>query len=129
MDLFTLYVGQGALSAVRAGDEALVIDAHMPETDHVTKGQIEESLRVYLQEYRLRGLILTGFDKDHAPPEGVDSILTEHEPDWVMYPKCFKDTDCTSELFDVIERHVRRRDSSSHPLKKHSARVIHGPRR
>jgi len=29
MDVFTLYVGQGALAAVRAGDEAIVIDAHM----------------------------------------------------------------------------------------------------
>ena len=27
MDIFTLYVGQGALTAVRAGAEAIVIDA------------------------------------------------------------------------------------------------------
>jgi len=48
MDVFTLYVGQGALAAVRAGDEAIVIDAHMPNCDEVTPEQIQKSLDSYL---------------------------------------------------------------------------------
>jgi hypothetical protein len=31
MDIFTLYAGQGSLAAVRAGDEAIIVDAHMPD--------------------------------------------------------------------------------------------------
>ena len=44
MDVFTLYAGQGSLAAVRAGDEAIIIDAHMPECEDVTQDQIEQSL-------------------------------------------------------------------------------------
>src|SRR6266851_2414470 len=123
MELLTLYVGQGALAAVRAGGEAIIVDAHMPDTEEVTPEQVEDSLSVFTRKSRVVGLILTGFDRDHAPPQGVDSILTYHDPDWVMYPKCFKDTDCTSELFQVIERHERRRQNTSRPLVRHSLRL------
>src|SRR6266516_4002757 len=44
MDIFTLYVGQGALAAVRAGDEAIIIDSYMPDCDEVSQEQIEQSL-------------------------------------------------------------------------------------
>jgi beta-lactamase superfamily II metal-dependent hydrolase len=123
MDLFTLYVGQGALAVVRCGQEAVIIDTHMPTTDHVTKEQIEASLTSYLRKQRVRGLILTGLDGDHAHDEGVDSILTTHEPDWVMYPKYYKDTDCAASVFATIERHERRRARTSRPLKRHSVRL------
>ena len=123
MDVFTLYVGQGALAAVRAGDEAIVIDAHMPDTDDVTLDQIEQSLNSYLSKKKVRGLILTGLDKDHACPAGVESILTHHEPDWIMYPTCYKPTDTASEVFAIIDKHEKRRKKTSHPLVRKSVRV------
>ena len=123
MDIFTLYVGQGALAAVRAGDEAIVIDAHMPNGDDVTQDQIERSLNYYLSTKAVRGLILTGLDKDHACPAGVESILTSHEPDWIMYPTCYKPTDTASEVFDIIDKHEKRRKKTSHPLARTSVRV------
>lgn len=123
MDIFTLYVGQGALAAVRAGNEAVIIDAHMPECDDVTSDQIEKSLDHYVAKSNVRGLILTGFDRDHACPAGVESILTRYQPGWVMYPKYFKDTDAAGEVFDIITRHERRRAKTSHPLVRHSVRV------
>lgn len=123
MDIFTLYVGQGALAAVRAGDEAIVIDAHMPNCDDVTQDQIEQSLNYYLSKKAVRGLILTGLDKDHACPAGVESILTDHEPDWVMYPTCYKPTDTASKVFDIIDKHEKRRKKTSHPLARRSVRV------
>ncbi len=86
-------------------------------------GQIESSLRDYVRNTHVRGLILTGFDSDHAHAEGVDSILTHQEPDWVMYPKYYKDTDCASAVFAAIDRHVRRRERGSHPLVRHSVRL------
>ncbi len=123
MDIFTLYVGQGALAAVRAGNEAIVIDTHMPNCDDVTQEQIEQSLNYYLSEKTVRGLILTGLDKDHACPAGVESILTHHEPDWIMYPTCYKPTGTASEVFRIIDKHENRRKNTSHPLVRKSVRV------
>lgn len=123
MDVFTLYVSQGSLAAARAGDEAIIVDAHMPECDDVCGDQIEQSLASYLAKSKVRGLILTGLDKDHACPAGVESILTTYEPDWVMYPTCWKDTDTASEVFRTIEAQVKRREKTSRPLTRKSVRV------
>ncbi len=123
MDVFTLYVGQGALAAVRAGNEAIVIDAHMPNCDEVTAEQIEHTLNHYLAKKTVRGLILTGLDKDHACPAGVESIMTHHEPDWIMYPTCYKPTGTASEVFAIIDKHENRRKKTSHPLERRSVRV------
>jgi beta-lactamase superfamily II metal-dependent hydrolase len=123
MDIFTLYVGQGSLAAVRAGNEAIIVDSHMPNCDDVTQVQIEKSLQAYLSKSVVRGLILTGFDDDHACAAGVESILANYEPDWVMYPKYYKDTDCASEVFSIIDRHEKRRAKTSRPLKRVSVRV------
>ena len=123
MDVFTLYVGQGALAAVRAGDEAIVIDAHMPNCEDVTQDQIEQSLNSYVSKKTVRGLILTGLDKDHACPAGVESVLTQHQPDWIMYPTCYKPTDPATEVFDIITKHEKRRKKTSHPLLRKSVRV------
>ena len=83
MDIFTLYVGQEYLAAVRAGNEAVIVDSHMPECDDVTSEQIEKSLDHYLAKTNVCGLILTGLDRDHACPAGVESILTRYQPRWV----------------------------------------------
>lgn len=123
MDVFTLYVGQGSLAAVRAGDEAIIVDAHMPNCEEVTQDQIEQSLDSYLAKSKVRGLILTGLDKDHACIAGVESILQGYEPDWVMYPTYYKDTDTASEMFAIIEREVRRRAGTVRPLTRKSVRV------
>ena len=123
MDVFTLYVGQGSLAAVRAGSEAVIVDAHMPECDDVTSEQIEKSLDHYLAKSAVRGLILTGLDRDHACPAGVESILTRYQPSWVMYPKVFKDSDAAADVFATITRHEMRRADTSRPLVRHSVRV------
>jgi beta-lactamase superfamily II metal-dependent hydrolase len=123
MEVFTLYAAQGDLAAVRAGAEAVIIDAHMPDCDHVTPPQVEESLDVFLTGRQVRGLVLTGLDKDHACPTGVERILTRYTPDWVMYPTYYKDTDAAAEVFRIIERHQRRRAGTARPLARHSVRV------
>lgn len=123
MDVFTLYVGQGSLAAVRAADEAIIIDAHMPNCEDVTQEQIEASLDSYLANSRVCGLILTGLDRDHACPAGVDSILTRYKPAWVMYPTYYKETDAATEVFAIIEQHVKRREGTGDPLVRKSVRV------
>ena len=52
--------------------------------------------------------MLTGFDNDHADPYGVGYILDNFEPDWIMYPKYYKDTDNATEVFNVIRKYERR---------------------
>jgi beta-lactamase superfamily II metal-dependent hydrolase len=124
MEVFTLYVGQGNLAAVRAGNEVIIVDAHMPDiVDHITPEQIEASLDVFVSDRNVKGLILTGLDKDHACPAGVESILTRYEPDWIMYPKYYKDTDAASDVFDIITKHEKRREKTQRPLKRQSVRV------
>lgn len=123
MDIFTLYAGQGSLAAVRAGDESIIVDAHMPECEEVCQDQIEQSLAHYLSKSKVRGLILTGLDKDHACPAGVESILVTYEPDWVMYPTYYKDTDTATDVFGVISRQVARREKTGRPLTRRSVRV------
>jgi beta-lactamase superfamily II metal-dependent hydrolase len=103
--------------------QAIIVDAHMPTCDTVTCEQIEESLDEYLSQSKVRGLILTGLDDDHACPNGVSTILTRYEPDWVMYPKYFKDTDAATEVFRLTDQHVSRRKNTSRPLSRESVRV------
>lgn len=124
MQLFTAYVGQGSLAAVRAGNEVVIVDAHMPEIeDHITPAEIEASLDVFIGNRVVRGLIITGLDRDHACPYGVESILTRYNPDWVMYPKYYKDTEAATDVFATITGEVTRREKTQHPLIRHSVHV------
>ena len=123
MEVFTLYAGQGDLAAVRSGNEAIIVDAHMPDCDDVTPDQIEGSLDDFVGGRIVRGLILTGLDCDHACPAGVDRILTRYEPDWVMYPTYFKDTETADEVFGIIERHQKNRAGTARPLTRKSVLV------
>ena len=85
MDILTLYVGQGALTGIRVGNEGILVDSHMPETDQVTAEEIQQGLSIYFRNITVRGLILTGFDADHAQPIGVEWILSKFTLDWIMY--------------------------------------------
>ena len=123
MDVLTLYVGQGALTGIRVGSEGIIVDAHMPETDHVTTDEIQQSLAIYFRDIAVRGLILTGFDADHAHLGGVEWILSEFTPDWIMYPKYFKDTETAGSVFAAIKKHERRRAATCRPLIRYSIRL------
>lgn len=120
METLTVYVGQGELIAIRHQREAVVVDSHWLEEKEDT---IKHQLHIFLEEQSVSGLILTGFDSDHADPYGVDFILTIYEPDWIMYPKYYKDTDNAAEVFEVIREHEHRRKGTSHPLDRISVRL------
>ena len=120
MDVLTIYVGQGELIAIRHRGEAIIVDSRWPED---RANIVADQLRIFLKERLVSGLILTGFDNDHADPNGVDSILEDYQPDWVMYPKYYKDTENATEVFDVIREHERRRERTSHPLERLSVRL------
>ena len=98
MQVLTNYVGQGELIGIRHRGEAVIVDSRWPD-EHAKA--IEKNLRMFLRDQDLVGLVLTGFDNDHADPNGVDIILTTYEPNWIMYPKYYKDTENATEVFKV----------------------------
>lgn len=107
MDIATIYVGQGALAVVRHQGEAIIVDAHLPSSDRKLRERIETELYFSLHDHRVAGLVLTGFDADHSSPDGVKLILRKYNPDWVMYPKYYKETGTASDVFRVIEHYKR----------------------
>ena len=123
MDILTLYSDQGSLVGIRCGNEGIIVDAHMPECGYVTAAEIQQSLSIYFRDVNIRGLILTGFDSDHAHSTGVDWLLYQYVPDWIMYPKYYKDTDNATSVFNSIRTHERRRESTPRPLIRHSVRL------
>ena len=120
MEVLTVYVGQGELAAVRHRGEAFIVDSRWL-TERADA--IERQLHSFLKNQSLVGLVLTGFDADHADPFGVDFILEVYQPDWVMYPKYYKDTDNATEVFNAIRKHERQREGTSRPLRKISVRL------
>lgn len=120
MDVCKLYVGQGELAVVRNLGEAIIIDSWIPDAE---KDGVEVKLRKLVENHALPGLILTGLDADHACPYGVDLILTNFAPDWVMYPTYYKETDNAAEVFKIIDKHEQRRRQSPRPLRRISVRV------
>lgn len=123
MDVCTFYAGQGEFVGIRAGNEGIIVDTHMPDTEHVQCDEIKQTVQTYFKGHNVRGLILTGFDSDHCDPHGIDWVLTKFQPSWVVYPTYFKDTDCATKAFQHIDRHVRQRANSANPLVKRSIRL------
>ena len=120
MEVLTLYVGQGNLAVVRHGTQAIAVDTRwLAERTE----DIESNVSRFLQRRDLAGIVLTGLDDDHADPVGLDWLLENYEPDWVMYPKYYKDTENAQQVFNVIRKHERRRKGTPRPLERISVRL------
>jgi beta-lactamase superfamily II metal-dependent hydrolase len=117
MDLSTLYVGQGALAIARHGGEAIAIDSLFPAEDEHGR-RVEYSVARLMYKHVMPGMILTSFDDDHCCVDGIDMILSKFEPDWLMYPKYYKETECATAAFNVITKHERKRQNTSRPLRR-----------
>lgn len=120
MEILTLYCGQGELAVVRHLGEAMIIDSRWLSE---RADDIERQLATFTKNHDVVGLVLTGFDADHADPVGVENILTTYAPDWIMYPKTYKESDNASAVFSVIARHEKRRRGTSRPLRRVSVRL------
>ena len=123
MDIITLNVGQGAFTIVRHGNDALIVDSCIPPSGNDTVTYVKGMLSAFLKNYCVRGLILTGFDEDHSDASGVGLILKKYRPDWVMYPKCYKDTEMAKSVFQIIDHQEKERLNSGAPLKTISVRL------
>jgi beta-lactamase superfamily II metal-dependent hydrolase len=123
MNIITANVGQGALAIVRHEGEAILVDSRIPPSGDDTVAHVKELLAVSLKDHFVKGLILTGFDDDHSDLDGASIILRKYRPDWVMYPKYYKDSAEATAVFALIDEEVKTRRHSSNPLRKVSVRL------
>ena len=123
MEVITVNVGQGALAIVRHNSEAVIVDSRIPPTGDQTVAYVKGVMATWLCDYRVRGLILTGFDSDHSDITGVGLVLKKYRPDWVMYPKYYKDTEEAGKVFRVIAEQEKEREGTSSPLQRISVRL------
>lgn len=123
MNIITVNVGQGALAIVRHQKEAIIVDCRVPPSSDRTVAYVSEIMAMALKDHFVKGLILTGFDNDHTEIVGATIVLRKYRPDWVMYPRCYKESDEAQRVFALIDDEVMSRRSSAKPLKKKSVRV------
>jgi beta-lactamase superfamily II metal-dependent hydrolase len=123
MNIITVNVGQGALAIVRHQKEAIIVDCQIPASGDDTVAYVKEMLALALKGHNVKGLILTGFDSDHSEIAGASIVLKKYRPDWVMYPKYYKDTDEARRVFALINDEVKTRRLSDWPLDRISVRV------
>src|SRR4051812_2186054 len=123
MHIFTLCVGQGSLSVVVGEEEAIIVDAFIPPTTAPYAVFVKKALAAVLRGKKLVGLMLTGFDRDHAHPAGVAWIVRKYCPRWVMYPSYWKDTQTADDVFDRIKAIDRQRQGTSVEFHKISIRL------
>jgi beta-lactamase superfamily II metal-dependent hydrolase len=123
MNIVTVNVGQGALAIVRHNGEAIIVDSRIPPSGDGTVAFVKEMLAVSLREHCVKGLILTGFDDDHTDVVGIAIVLQKYRPDWVLYPKYYKQSREAKLVFELIEQQVDTRRESGSPLRRVSVRV------
>lgn len=129
MNIITANVGQGALAIVRHQGEAILVDSRVPPSDDETVAHVKQLLAVSLKDHYVKGLILTGFDDDHTEIVGMSIVLRKYRPDWIMYPKYYKDSDEAKRVFALINEEEKARSTSSAPLKKVPVRLDQLPNR
>jgi beta-lactamase superfamily II metal-dependent hydrolase len=108
---------------VRHQKEAIIVDCRIPPSDDSTVAYVKEIMALSLKDHCVKGLILTGFDSDHSEIVGASIVLRKYRPDWVMYPKYYKDSDEAKRVFALINAEEAARRQTNNPLRKVSVRV------
>ncbi len=103
MDIYTLNVGQGQFVVVTGKSQAFIVDTYVPQNPTNDIINVKGALATILQGRELVGLIVTGFDADHFNEIGMRIILNKYRPNWIMYPKYFKETKTANACFGVIK--------------------------
>lgn len=104
--LYTLNVGQGQFSVLCGDSEAIIIDAFIPSGFNSENGSthVIGALAQILRGLNVIGVIITGFDRDHFSIAGIKTVCNKYRPDWIAYPKYFKDTKNADDCFDIINQ-------------------------
>lgn len=110
MNIYTLHVGQGQFVVVTGKQEAFIVDTYVPLEPKVDIVNVKEALASILNGKNLIGLMITGFDDDHFNKVGLKIALNKYRPNWVMYPKYFKNTENADTCFDIIKSFERTKE-------------------
>ncbi|MRW85673.1 hypothetical protein GJ698_16455 [Pseudoduganella sp. FT26W] len=116
MDVYTLNIGQGQFVVVTGKTEAFIIDTYVPLDPQHEIVHVKAALSKILAGKKFVGLIITGYDSDHFNEVGMKIVLNKYRPEWIMYPKYFKETSTAKKCFDVISSY----ESASQKFKKYS---------
>lgn len=103
MQIYTLYVGQGNFNVIVGDNEAIIVDSYVPLTLDPPAINIKGALSKILNGKLLKGVMMTGFDADHFNPIGLKIILNKYRPEWIMYPRYYKETKNANECFKIIK--------------------------
>lgn len=103
MNIYTLNVGQGQFVVVTGKSEAFIVDTYVPLNPTNDIIHVKSALSKILQGKELIGLVVTGFDADHFNEVGMKIVLNKYRPNWIMYPKYFKETRTADACFAVIK--------------------------
>ena len=103
MHIYTLNVGQGQFVVVTGDTQAFIVDTYVPLNPTNDIINVKAALATILQGKELVGLIVTGFDSDHFNEVGMRIVLNKYRPNWIMYPKYFKETTTADACFAVIK--------------------------
>lgn len=102
MNIYTLNVGQGQFVVVTGNTQAIIVDTYVPLNPSNDIVNVKGALATILQGKELVGLMVTGFDSDHFNEVGMKIVLNKYRPNWIMYPKYFKNTDTADACFAAI---------------------------
>jgi beta-lactamase superfamily II metal-dependent hydrolase len=103
MHIYTLNVGQGQFVVVTGDTQAFIVDTHVPLDPTNDIINVKGALATILQGKELVGLVVTGFDSDHFNEVGMRIVLNKYRPNWIMYPKYFKETKTADACFAAIK--------------------------
>ena len=109
MNIYTLNVGQGQFVVVTGATEAFIVDTYLPLNPTNDIINVKSALAKILEGKELIGLIITGFDSDHFNEVGLRIVLNKYRPNWIMYPKYFKETQNASACFSAIKQFEARK--------------------
>lgn len=116
MHIYTLNVSQGQFVVVVGTTEAFIIDTYVPLTTEQDTIHIKAALAKILHGQNLIGLMVTGFDADHFCEAGMKIVLNKYRPNWLMYPKYFKNTDMADRCFTAIKTFEGQQPIDRYPI-------------
>lgn len=116
MQIYTLNVGQGQFVVVTGTNEAFIVDTFVPLSTAQETVFVKSALSRILANKKLVGLLVTGFDADHFCEPGMKLVLNKYRPDWIMYPKYFKETDTANRCFASIRALEGQKEIAKHSI-------------
>lgn len=116
MKIYTLNVGQGQFVVVVGSSEAIIVDTSVPLSPKNPIINVKSALADILSGKNLVGLMITGFDSDHFNEIGVKIVLNKYRPEWIMYPKYFKESKVASTGFAIIKEFEKQNEITKYPI-------------